>query len=192
MWRRCTLAGPWLKEDLTIIDLIIDLIIIDLIIIWLLTKLMFQIPVEGFQLMNAIFILIPKFWMTDLFFMLNWNQIAIYHHLTTSSRIKEIIGNHRENKFTWKIMKNYVWLACRLFGKDPDAGRDWGQEEKGRTEDDMAGWHHGLDGRESEWTTGVGDGQWGLVCCDSWGHKKSDTSEWLNWTDYYLQMVHHE
>ena len=58
-----------------------------------------------------------------------------------------------------------------LIGKDSDAGKDWGQEEKGTTEDEMAGWHHRLDGRESEWTPGVGDGQGGLACCDSWGHK---------------------
>ena len=70
-----------------------------------------------------------------------------------------------------------------LIGKDSDAGRDWGQEEKGMTEDEMAGWHHWLDGRESEWTPGVGDGQGGLVCCDSWGHKELDTTEWLNWTE---------
>ena len=70
-----------------------------------------------------------------------------------------------------------------LIGKDSDAGRDWGQEEKGTTEDGMAGWHHGLDGRESEWTPGDGDGQGGLVCCDSWGRKESDTTKWLNWTE---------
>ena len=70
-----------------------------------------------------------------------------------------------------------------LIGKDPDAGRDWGQEEKGTTEDEMAGWHHWLDGRESEWTPGDGDGQGGLACCDSWGRKGSDTTEWLNWTE---------
>ena len=70
-----------------------------------------------------------------------------------------------------------------LIGKDSDAGRAWGQEEKGTTEDEMAGWHHGLDGRESEWTPGVGDGQGGLVCCDSWGRKESDTTERLNWTE---------
>ena len=76
-----------------------------------------------------------------------------------------------------------------LIGKDSDAGTDWGQEEKGTTEDEMAGWHHWLDGCESEWTPGVGDGQGGLACCDSWGHKESDTTEGLNWlTDwmYYL------
>ena len=70
-----------------------------------------------------------------------------------------------------------------LIGKDFDAGRDWGQEEKGTTEDEMAGWHHCLDGRESEWTLGVGDGQGGLACCDSWGCKESDTTEWLNWIE---------
>ena len=73
-----------------------------------------------------------------------------------------------------------------LIGKDSDAGRDWRQEEKGMTEDEMAGWHHWLDGRESGWTRGVGDGQGGLVCCDSWGRKESDTTEWLNWTEPFL------
>ena len=70
-----------------------------------------------------------------------------------------------------------------LIGKDSDAWRDWGQEEKGTTEDEMAGWHHWLNGRESEWTPGVGDGQGGLACCDSWGRKESDTTERLNWTE---------
>ena len=70
-----------------------------------------------------------------------------------------------------------------LIGKDSDAGRDWGQEEKGTTEDVVAGWYHWPDGHESEWTPGVGDGQGGLVCCDSWGCKESDTTERLNWTD---------
>jgi len=76
-----------------------------------------------------------------------------------------------------------------LIGKDSDAGRDWGQEEKGTTEDEMAGWHHWLDGCESEWTPGIGDGQGGLVCCDSWGHKESDTTERLNWTDWQEKII---
>ena len=63
------------------------------------------------------------------------------------------------------------------------AGRDWGQEEKGMPEDEMAGWHHWLDGCESEWTLGVGDGQGGLAYCDSWGCKELDTTERLNWTE---------
>ena len=72
-----------------------------------------------------------------------------------------------------------------LIGKNPDAGRDWGQEEKGTTEDDMAGWHHRLNRHEFEWTVGVGDGQGGLACCHSWRHKESDMTEWLNWTYSY-------
>ena len=64
-----------------------------------------------------------------------------------------------------------------------DAGRDWRQEEKRMTEDEIAGWHHWLDGRDSEWTLGVGDGQGGLAWCDSWGHIESDTTEQLNWTE---------
>ena len=75
-----------------------------------------------------------------------------------------------------------------LTGKDSDAGRDCGQEEKGTTEDEMAGWHHGLDERESEWTPGAGDGQGDLACCDSWGCKESDTTEWLNWTELNWKM----
>ena len=61
--------------------------------------------------------------------------------------------------------------------------RDWGQEEKRTTEDEMAGWHHWLNGRESEWIPGVGDGQGVLACCDSWGRKELDTTERLNWTE---------
>ena len=70
-----------------------------------------------------------------------------------------------------------------LIWKDSDAGKNWRQEENGTTEDEMAGWHHWLDGRESERTSGVGDGQGGLACCDSWGRKESDKTEWQNWTE---------
>ena len=76
-----------------------------------------------------------------------------------------------------------------LTGKDSDAGRDWGQEEKGTTEDEMAGWDHGLDGRESEWTPRDGDEQGGLACCDSWGRKELDTTELLNWTELNWSKV---
>ena len=70
-----------------------------------------------------------------------------------------------------------------LIGKDSDAGRDWGQEEKGTTENEMVGWHHRLDRHGFGWIPGVGDGQGGLACCNSWGHKESDTTEWLSWTE---------
>ena len=72
-----------------------------------------------------------------------------------------------------------------LIGKDPDAGRDCGQEEKGRTEDEMAGWHHRLVAHEFGWTPGA-DGQGGLACCDSWGRQESDTTEWVNWTELFI------
>ena len=75
-----------------------------------------------------------------------------------------------------------------LIRKDPDAGRDWEQEEKGRTEDEISGWHHRLDGHDLEWTPRAGDGQGGLACCDSWGCKESDTTEWLNWTEAIFHM----
>ena len=71
-----------------------------------------------------------------------------------------------------------------LIGNDSDSGRDWGQEEKRATEDEMAGWHHWLDGHKFEWTPGVGDIQGGLACCYSWRCKESDkTGNWteLNW-----------
>ena len=70
-----------------------------------------------------------------------------------------------------------------LIWKDPDAGKDWGQETKGTTEDEMVGWLHWLDGHGFGWTVGVGDGQGGLTCCGSWGHKESNMTEGLNWTE---------
>ena len=80
-----------------------------------------------------------------------------------------------------------LWLPHAkswLIGKDPDAGRDWGQEEKGMSEDEMVGWHHQLNGHGFEYTLGVGDGQGGLACCDSWGRRVGHNwATELNWTD---------
>ena len=78
------------------------------------------------------------------------------------------------------------YVKSWLIRKSPDAGRDWGQEEKGTTEDEMVGWHHQLDGHEFGWTPGVGDKQGGLVCCDSWGHKELDMTE--DWTELNTSM----
>ena len=69
-----------------------------------------------------------------------------------------------------------------LIWKDPDAGKDWGQGEKGTTVDEIVGWHHRHNGHGFGWTPGVGDGQGGLACCSSWGHKELDTTKQLNWT----------
>ena len=68
-------------------------------------------------------------------------------------------------------------------GKDPDAGKDWGQEEKEVAEDDIVGWHHRLDRHDFVQAPGVGDGQGILVCCSPWGLKESDKTEQLNWTE---------
>ena len=69
-----------------------------------------------------------------------------------------------------------------LLRKDPDARKDWRQEEKGTTENEMVGWHHQLNGHEFERALGVGDGQGSLACCSPWCHRELDTTEWLNWT----------
>ena len=89
-------------------------------------------------------------------------------------------------KLKLQYFGHLMWRVDSL--EKTDAGRDWGQEEEGTTEDEMAGWHHWLDARESEWTPGVGDGQGGLACCDSCGCKELDTTERLNWTE---QCFHH-
>ena len=70
-----------------------------------------------------------------------------------------------------------------LIGKDPDAGKDWGQEEKRMTVDELVGWHHWLDVHEFEQALGIGHGQGSLACCNPWGHKELDTTEQLDWTD---------
>ena len=67
-----------------------------------------------------------------------------------------------------------------FIGKDPDTGKDWRQDEKGTTEDEMLGWHHQLNGREFEWTLRVGDGQGSLTCCNPWGRKESDMTDWTD------------
>ena len=76
-----------------------------------------------------------------------------------------------------------------LLGKDPDAGKDWRQEEKGTTEDEMVGWHHQLDGHEFEQAPGVGDGQGSLAGCSPWGHKELDTTKQLNWTESVIIVL---
>ena len=76
-----------------------------------------------------------------------------------------------------------------LTGQDPDAGKDWRQEEKGTTKNEIVGWHHWLHGREFKQTPGVGDGEGSLVYCNPWGHKESDTTEQVNWTELMLTIT---
>ena len=76
-----------------------------------------------------------------------------------------------------------------LIGKDPDAWKDWRQEEKGTTEDEMVGWHHQLNGHEFEQALRVGDGQGSLACCCPWGHRELDTTEQLKWTGKIIVLT---
>ena len=104
---------------------------------------------------------------------------------------KEIQPVHPKGNQPWiffgrteaKAEAPILWLPDAkiwLIRKDPDAGKDWGQEEKGTTEDEMVGWHHQLNGHEFEQAPGVGDRQGGLACCGPWGHRESDRTEQLN------------
>ena len=126
----------------------------------------------------------------------NWCFWTVVLEKTLESPLdcKEILPIHSEGDQPWDFFGRNDAKAetpvlqpphvkSWLIGKDSDAGRDWGQEEKGTTENEIAGWHHWLDGHESEWTPGVGDGQEGLACCNSWDRKELDTTEWLNWTE---------
>ena len=126
----------------------------------------------------------------------NWFfwTVVLEKILASPLNCKEIQPDHSKGDQFWVFIGRtdagaetpILWpphVKSWVFGKDPDAGRDWGPAEKGTTEDEMAGWHHRLDGHKFEWTLGVGDGQGGLACCDSWGHQESDTTERLNWTD---------
>ena len=114
-----------------------------------------------------------------------------FHTLDNMSRNQVLNQNHIQSwiyigKTDAKAETPILWLPDAknwLIGKDPDAGKDWTQKEKGTTEDEMVGWHHHLNGHGFGCTPGVGDGHGGLVCCGSWGRKESDTTERLNWTE---------
>ena len=113
----------------------------------------------------------------DAFELWGWRRlfgVAWTARRCNQSILKEISPGISLEGLMLKLKTPVLWpphVKSWLIGKDSDAGRDWGQEEKGTTEDEMAGWYHWLDGRESEWTPGVGDGQGDLACCDSWGRK---------------------
>ena len=112
----------------------------------------------------------------------------------------DLLAAHPERNQSWIFIgrtdaeaeAKILWLPDAknwLIGKDPDAGKDWGQEEKGTTEDEMVGWHHRLSGHGFGWTPGVGDGQGGLEFCGSWDRKVSHMTEQLNWTELILYIA---
>ena len=140
-------------------------------------------------------------WMWELDYKESWAQknwcfwaVALEKTVESPLDCKEIKPVHSKGDPSWlffgrtdaKAETPVLWPSHEkswLIGKDSDAGRDWGQEEKGMTEDEMAGWQHWLDGHEFEWTPGVGDGQGCLACCNSWGRKELDTTKPLHWTE---------
>ena len=126
----------------------------------------------------------------------NWCFWTVLLEKTLESPLdcKEIQPVHPKGDQSWIVIGRtdaeaeapILWppdVTDWLIWKDPDAGKDWRWEEKGMTEYEMVGWHHRLNGHEFEETLGVGNGQGGLACCSPWGHKESDTTEQLNWTE---------
>ena len=130
----------------------------------------------------------------------NWCFWTVVLEKTLESPLdgKEIQPVHPKGDQSWIFIETteaeaetpILWppdVKDGLIGKYPDAGKNWSQEEKGMTEDEMVGWHHWLNGHEFEYAPGVGDGQGSLVCCSPWGCQESDTTEGLNWTDWTKQ-----
>ena len=128
----------------------------------------------------------------EFIFYIMWGSVPI--SLIYMRLCKEVQAAHPKGAQSWVFIGRtdvepetpIFWppdVKSWLIWKDPDAGKDWRQEEKEKTENEMIGWHHWLNGHEFGWTPRVGDGQGGLACCDSWGRKESDTTEQLNWTE---------
>ena len=122
----------------------------------------------------------------------SWEYLVLQGDQTSQSWRKSVLNSHWKDwcwswssntLATWcKELTHWKRLWCRVF-------EDWRQEEKGTTEDEMVGWHHWLNGHEFEQGLGVGHGQGTLVCCSSWGHKKLDMTECLNWTEYIFHLL---
>ena len=132
----------------------------------------------------------------------NWCFWTVVLEKTLESPLdsKEIQPVHPKGNQSWIFIGQtdaeaetpILWppdVKNRLTGKDLDAGKDWRQEEKGTTKDEMVGWHHRLNEDESEQALGVGDGQGSLACCSSWGRKESDTTKWLNWNELIIILI---
>ena len=140
-------------------------------------------------------------WIWELDYKENWVSkngcfwtVVLEKTLENPLNCKEIQAVHPNGNQSWIFIGrtdaeaeiSLLWppeVKKWLIWKDPDEGKDWRQEEKGTTEDDMFGWHHRLNEHEFEQAPGVGDGQGSLACCSPWGCKESDMTERLNWTE---------
>ena len=138
-------------------------------------------------------------WMWELDYKESWVQknlcfwtVVLEKTLESTLDCKEIQPVRPKGKQSWIFIGRtdpeapILWPPDEknwLIWKDPDAGKDWQQEEKGTTENGMVGWHHRLNAHGFWWTLGVGNGQRGPLCCSPWGCKESDQTEWLNWTE---------
>ena len=138
-------------------------------------------------------------WRIDAFELRCWRRLLRVpgtERRSSQSILKEISPEYSIGRTDAEAETPILWPLDEknwLIGKDPDAGKDWRQEEKGMTEDEMVGWHHRLDGHEFEPAPGVGDGLGSLVYCWLWGCKESDMTEQLNWTElineqYYVSF----
>ena len=140
-------------------------------------------------------------WIIDAFELWCWRRLLRVPwtaRRTNQSILKEISPGCSLEGLMLKLKLQYFLNLMRrvdslektlMLGGIGGRRRRGGQEEKGTPEDEMAGWHHQLDRHECEWTPGVGDGQGGLACCDSWSSKESDATEWLNWTELNWNFV---
>ena len=119
----------------------------------------------------------------------SWESLRLQGEPTSQSSRKSVLNIHwKDWCWSWNSHTLATWLKNWLIWKDPDAGKDWRQEEKGMTEDEMVGWHQWrLNGHEFEYTLGVGDVQGSLACCSTWGRKESDMAELLKWTEQMCQ-----
>ena len=134
-------------------------------------------------------LVLPSNQCSNILSYLKWPRESInYCHLTQFSFKLPKSGEVILDRLNVKLKLKYFGHLMR---RVDSLERLWcweglGTGGKGMTEGEMVGWHHRLDGREFEWTLGVGDGQGSLACCDSWGHKESDTTERLNWTECFI------
>ena len=108
----------------------------------------------------------------------SWESLGLQGDPAIQSQRKSDLNIHWKDCY-WSFNTLAAWCKELSTGKDPDAGKDWRQDEQGATEDEMVGWHHLLDGHEFEQAPGVGNGQGSLAYCSPWGHKESDTTERL-------------